>query len=733
MTQSHRELISVGEIAEIAGVGSSAVSNWRLRHLDFPQPVEPSPAGDLFDLKSIRDWLREHEKELKSRPSAVRSAWAIAESFRRGGLSIDQSIQLLLQLMYFRYRSQQPSGDPVRLGQPWTEFSTVAGSIYRTWRAAVQVLSIDVPELERVLAPTTSIREDVVRDGILRLNVIDLTPTDYGKLATALLTRFSEVSATGAHGAATPEGVSKLIVQLLDPVEGVVYDPAAGVAMILAEAWRRRESDDLTLRGQEINEASWRLGFLHLSLNGARFELQLGDTLRHDQYRELRADRVVADPPLGGRFHDVFFDERFGYGMPGASEDWLWVQHVAFHLARNGAGTITITPSALERRGKEATIRARMIDDDLIDAVIDLPPGVFPGSKVPLALLVLARDRGPRRGRILFINARQIGRPRRGHSHSLGHGGIEHIVATVRKWRLASFEDSPPFAASASAREILERESDLSPKRYVSYAAPLTELEGKPIPMHYEKVAGDVRSALSNAPDTVEVALNAFEASTLHHFPLVRLADVLIAAPQTGTRQSDPGSQPKVPFVATTAITSSRGRLTEPPNVFSALTVKATERQTRLNDILLAARGIDEASRIGCAIVQFDEPAAFAESLIRLSPNERLIDPNYLRYWLSSRQARRALAAATTGSVIGNLRPDALIEIQLPLPDLESQRTFVSGLASMESAVLATERLAHDVAALFDTVREGVTAGQIAPRNPVTKAHQTPGRRIILD
>ena len=705
-------LVTVGEIASMAGVGPSAVSNWRNRHSDFPVPVEQTPAGDLFDRDAVISWLQQAGKKVKApTPDWVERVWRVADSLR-GEMSLDDAVLLVLQILYVHSRGSRDGGET---GSQWRDVRTDEGLRLDHWRAFLGQATLD-PEQERALLPPSGARAYHLQQAWHALGATSPPPNGWGPVATVLLDRYQQ--SRGAGGTAwTPPGVTALHVELLKPIIGAVYDPACGAAMVLAESWRLRENDDLLLHGQEVNEFNWRLGYLHLALNSARFELRTGDTLRDDRFRSLRAQRVAVDPPFGTkqRVGELQGDERWVLGMPRGTTDWLWPQVAAFHLADDGIAVVSLPQGALSRRADEGARRA-LLESGLLDAVIELPPGLFAGTSAQSALLVLARERGRRAGHVLFVDAKQLGQPRRGKLHELEEDDVERITRAVARWRSGSFEEEPRFAALAAVEAVANNEADLSPKRYVRYSTRVSEIEGEPIPERLQRLRS---RAAHLAPETASIVAEAVENLNL---PTVdagapvssaRLGDLLLAEPQTGSRQVEDGKGREVPFITTGLVTGGSGHLKALPGTLTR--GKTRGRLAERGDVLLASRGIDSQSRVGCAIVAFEGKSAYSESLLRLSPDPSRLDPGYLRLFLTSYQGRNALVAATTGSVIANLRADAVKEIALPLPAIQTQREIVQALDRVEQASGALDELLGSLRDAFDAAREGVLAGLQAP------------------
>jgi hypothetical protein len=705
--------VSVGEIAQMSGVGPSAVSNWRNRHSDFPLPVAETSSGDLFDMQAVVSWLQAHDKEVQIPQREWDGLlWSTLDRFR-GAVRLDEAVTQLLQVI-FLYQRKDKEG----FNACWKELvASDPGALPQVWEQCVQKLTETHADLGRVLTMPTGVDGELMKNAIEAVSSSGMPLSEAGAAATALLYRYQDT--LGAHGVlSTPESVTKLQVGLLRPIGGAVYDPACGAAMVLAEAWAQRESEDAFLFGQDVNAHSWRLGFLHLSLHGAQFTLSTGDTIRDDRFRSLHAQRIAADPPFTAKAYmgPLTGDERWSYGLPRRSADWLWAQVAIHHLAEDGIGVITMAPGALTTSGIEQSIRAAIVKDEVLDVVIDLPPGLWAGTKVPAALLVFARRRQNRSGHVLFIDARQLGQPRRGRPHELGKADVEQIVHTVKGWRDGRFEDQPRFAASAGIDRILENGVDLSPNRYVRYSTPVREIDGEPIPARLDRLRAETGRLSERTGARVPELVDTFAKIAGRDedlYELVKISDILTSKIQAGTRKDITGEGQEVPYVETGLISTGYGRLE-----------RLSEEVTRGNprgrlvshgDLLLVSRGLDPQKPVGCAVVEFHDQAAYSESLLRLRPDRSRVDPLFLWLFLTSHQGRAALAAATTGSVIGNLRPEALGEIMLPLPPMPTQQAIAAATERILGGLADVEDFLRTASDALDVVREVFIAGSHAP------------------
>ena len=261
--------------------------------------------------------------------------------------------------------------------------------------------------------------------------------------------------------------------------------------------------------------------FLRLLLGGADFELELGDTLRDDIFWQLRADRIAIDPPIASAFQAaprMGVDPRWAWGVPMRSRaDLLWVQHAAHHLADDGVAVIVVSPITLSQAGAEADIRAKLVASDLLDAVIDLPPGTLTrtarGGDARRAFASARRSSWER-----AVRGRATPRcdPATGPDH-LGPDEIAKIADTVRAWRSGTWTPEDGFSASSQSSTLLEHGSSLAPSRWVSYSAAPAEIGGEPIVERYERLSGLVRAHLEDSSSLLRDLEDALEDIEVTH------------------------------------------------------------------------------------------------------------------------------------------------------------------------------------------------------------------------
>jgi len=313
-------------------------------------------------------------------------------------------------------------------------------------------------------------------------------------------------SAEGKQGGEfyTPSSVVRVLVEMLAPYRGRVYDPCCGSGGMFVQSEKFVEEHsgrlgDISIFGQESNPTTWRLAKMNLAIR--RIEANLGphhaDTFHHDLHPDLRADYVLANPPFnisdwgGERLRG---DRRWQFGTPPAGNaNYAWVQQILFHLAPNGvAGFVLANGSLSSNTSGEGEIRRRIVEADLVDCIVALPGQLFYSTQIPVSLWFLARNkrngRGmenrplrDRSGEVLFVDGRKLGRMEDRVHRVLDREDVGRIAGAYHAWRgdgRAAYEDVAGFCKAATLAEIGDHGHVLTPGRYVGVAA--AEADGEP-------------------------------------------------------------------------------------------------------------------------------------------------------------------------------------------------------------------------------------------------------------
>ena len=291
----------------------------------------------------------------------------------------------------------------------------------------------------------------------------------------------------------TPRSVVRLLVEMLEPYKGRVYDPCCGSGGMFVESDKFVEEHggrigDIAIYGQESNYTTWRLAKMNLAVRGIDADIRWNNegSFHKDELQDLKADYILANPPFnisdwgGDRLRE---DARWKFGAPPVGNaNYAWLQHIHHHLAPNGiAGVVLANGSMSSGQSGEGEIRRAMIEGDVVDCMIALPGQLFYSTQIPACLWFLARNKNPcqnwrdRRGKVLFIDARKLGHMVDRTRKEFSNKDIAKIAGIYHAWRGQSgadaYEDVAGFCRAATLEKIREHNHVLTPGRYVGAAA----------------------------------------------------------------------------------------------------------------------------------------------------------------------------------------------------------------------------------------------------------------------
>jgi type I restriction enzyme M protein len=336
-----------------------------------------------------------------------------------------------------------------------------------------------------------------------------------GEVYEYFLEKFARAEGKRGGEFYTPAGVVRVLVEVLEPTHGRVYDPCCGSGGMFVQTEKFLEShsaegSDIAVYGQELNERTWRMAKMNLAIHGIDGKLasRWGDTFARDQHPDLAADYVMANPPFNikdwARSED---DPRWKFGVPPAGNaNYAWIQHIISKLAPGGsAGVVMANGSMSSSSSGEGDIRAQLVEADLVSCMVALPTQLFRSTGIPVCVWFFAKDKTKgakgavdRSGEVLFIDARNLGYMVDRAERALSDEDIARIADTYHAWRGTSsavtkgsaYADLPGFCKSGTLADIKSADYALTPGRYVGAAD--VEDDGEPIDEKIERLTQDL-------------------------------------------------------------------------------------------------------------------------------------------------------------------------------------------------------------------------------------------------
>ncbi|MFI1851316.1 N-6 DNA methylase [Streptomyces sp. NPDC020480] len=700
MNQQASAHVTAADISRLAGVTRATVSNWRRRHPDFPAPAGGTDTSPTYDLDAVRAWLSARGQLPEDTP-ADRLRTALRTRPGNGELALH-----LLPVVLAAARLDRSEREAL------PELRDDA--LLRWVRSAADDGAQDIPGTEdAAYAPEAA--------GPLRA-LLQCVVTDGAEAATDVLAErlLEDTGGTGTY--LTPRPLADLMARLLTDSAGAfpasVLDPACGTGSLLAAA---ASAGATALHGQDVlvAQAAQAAARLRLSAPDAAISVRTGDSLRADAFKLLTADAVLCNPPYGVRdwgHDDLAYDQRWAYGVPPKSEPELaWVQHCLAHLTPRGRAVLLMPPAVAERTAGRR-IRAQLVRDGALRAVVSLPPGAATPLHIGLHLWVLERPdpQAEAPGTVLLVDAAAENR-------DLDWAAVNDTVLSAWRAYLADqgdFTGAPRIATAMPVTDLLDEAVDLTPARRIRTAS-----RQALHPVLLARQASELYDQLRQG------ATNLVGLSTHGDWPpaddrprdwrTATVADLLrggalsllhTAPPGRRTRSGQPQPRPEAEPGARPALTAA--------DVFENRPASGTEADLPTGVALPLVQGSDvlltEILRVGrTAVARVVEPGEagcfLGPHLLLFRPDRRRLDPWFLAGFLAAEQN---VNAAATGTSLVRVDPRRLRVPLLPLAEQQRYGAAFRRLHELRTAARRADQAAEEVTRLLGT---GLTDGALLP------------------
>jgi type I restriction enzyme M protein len=338
-------------------------------------------------------------------------------------------------------------------------------------------------------------------DTINNINTLQDKEQDIvGRVYEYFLSKFALAEGKGKGEFYTPKSIVNLIAEMIEPYKGKIYDPCCGSGGMFVQSMKFVENHqgnkkDISIYGQEYTGATYKLAKMNLAIRGISANLGAipADTFSKDQHQDLKADYIMANPPFNQKdwraTDELTNDPRFaGYDIPPTSNaNYGWILHMASKLSENGVAGFILANGALSGNGTEKEIRQKMIENNLVEAVIVLPQNMFYTTNISVTLWILNKNKKfrtinhgdikrnyrDRENEVLFMDLREIGEPFEKKFTQFSSKNIQDIAKTYHTWQQEIAKDEykniPEYCHSVTINEIRAKDFSLVPSKYIEF------------------------------------------------------------------------------------------------------------------------------------------------------------------------------------------------------------------------------------------------------------------------
>jgi hypothetical protein len=670
---------SVG-IARLAGVGRAAVSNWRKRYADFPEPIGGTPTSPSFDLAAVERWLRAQGKlpEVSGPDRAWREIAAAT-----AGPDLGTALWLAGLLLFHRSVAGDASSAVPRPSALAASAGTASGEAEKLFHA--ELPDAWLPWQTTVLAAVAAVDGDPVE-------IFERFYAQYLRVR----------GATSDY--VTPQSVARLMLSFVSASErqiADVMDAACGTGSLLMEAVR--SAPDVRVLGQDLDPAAACIAQIRILLTAKNRSavVRVGDSLRADAFPGQRVDLVVSNPPFG--LHDwaddqLAFDPRWEYGgLPPRTEPELaWVQDALAHLRPGGQAVLLMPPTAAWRSAGRR-IRGELLRRGAVRAVVALPSGLLPATSVGLHLWVLQRPiDGYVADRVLMVDASRV---QPATAEAVG----ELAAAAWRSYERepASVEEQPGQVKLVQVIDLLDEEVDLTPGRRLAVPDDLP-VEPSELLASEKQVLGRLRDVAEHLP-TLAAADHPvlLEARSLTLDELVRNGAVEIVRGYSRVNvDADGASEPGLTGGDVVRGGGPSGR------------APGTAVRIEAGDVLVPAIGSSVVARVATA-EQVGVRLGQHVNLVRADPVR--VDPWFLAGMLTAPANRREATRQSSGT--RDIVRVNLTRLQVPLLPIKEQRRYGEAFRRLAEFDAMVDKAAEETHRLVKDLSAALTRGTLVPQN----------------
>lgn len=317
-----------------------------------------------------------------------------------------------------------------------------------------------------------------------------------GRVYEYFLSKFALKEGKGKGEFYTPKSIVNLIAEMIEPYRGIIYDPTCGSGGMFVQSIKFIEAHngskkEVSIYGQEYTNTTYKLAKMNLAIRGISGNMgeKAADTFHNDQHKDLKADFIMANPPFNQKAwradNELLDDPRWmGYEVPPKSNaNYGWILNMVSKLSENGVAGFILANGALSGGGEEYKIRRKLIENDLVEAILVLPRNLFYTTDISVTLWILNKNKKvftreigeelrhyrDRENEILFMDLRQMGIPFEKKYTQFSDDDIQKVVSTYHQWQVEEIENVPEFCYAATLEEVEKKDFSLVPSKYIEF------------------------------------------------------------------------------------------------------------------------------------------------------------------------------------------------------------------------------------------------------------------------
>lgn len=317
-----------------------------------------------------------------------------------------------------------------------------------------------------------------------------------GKVYEYFLSKFALAEGKGKGEFYTPKSIVNLIAEMIEPYKGIIYDPACGSGGMFVQSVKFIEAHhgnkkEISIYGQEYTNTTYKLAKMNLAIRGISGNLgeKAADTFADDQHKDLKADYIMANPPFNQKDwraeNELIDDPRWrGYEVPPKSNaNYGWILNMVSKLSENGVAGFILANGALSGGGEEYKIRRKLIENNLVEAILVLPQNMFYTTNISVTLWFLNKNKKAqqrtignekrqfrnREKEIFFMDLRQLGEPFEKKFTQFSVDDSKRVADTFHQWQQSNIENIPEFCYSATVDEVAAKDFSLVPSKYIAF------------------------------------------------------------------------------------------------------------------------------------------------------------------------------------------------------------------------------------------------------------------------